>query len=113
MGLVACPAIARHRWRDRWQAKPAACRSGWQRIGARDGDTPGESRLRAKYAQVDNGTEERSPLPLREASAEQRGAQTASGPLMLLVAGLFAGSALISLSVLWFAVRGIQWLLHG
>jgi hypothetical protein len=32
---------------------------------------------------------------------------------MLLVAGLFAGSALISLSLLWFAVRGVQWLLHG
>jgi hypothetical protein len=32
---------------------------------------------------------------------------------MLLVAGLFAGSALISLSLLWFAVRGAQWLLHG
>jgi len=70
--------------------------------------------LRAKYAQMGHGAEERSPpSPSREASAEQRGAQTASAPLMLLVTGLFAGSALISLSLLWFAVRGIQWLLHG
>lgn len=44
---------------------------------------------------------------------EQRGAEPASAPLMLLVAGLFTGSALISLSALWFAFRGIQWLLHG
>lgn len=58
-------------------------------------------------------TEERSPSLSREPSAKQRAAQTASGPLMLLVAGLFAGSALISLTLLWLAVRGIQWLLHG
>jgi hypothetical protein len=62
---------------------------------------------------VDDGAEERSPSLLREPSANQRGAQTASGALMLLVAGLFGGSALISLTLLWFAVRGIQWLLHG
>ena len=35
------------------------------------------------------------------------------GPQMLLVAGLFAGSTLISLTVLWFVVRAIQWLLSG
>ena len=62
---------------------------------------------------MDDGAEERSRSLLREPSAKQRGAQTASGPLMLLVAGLFSGSALISLTLLWFAVRGIQWLLHG
>jgi hypothetical protein len=32
---------------------------------------------------------------------------------MFLVAALFAGSALISLTVLWFAIRGVQWLVHG
>ena len=69
--------------------------------------------MKAKYAQVDHGVEERSSSLSREPSAKQRGAQTASAPLMLLVAGLFAGSALISLSLLWFAVRGVQWLLHG
>lgn len=69
--------------------------------------------MRVKYAPMDHGAEERSPSLSREPSAEQRGAQTASAPLMLLVVGLFAGSALISLSLMWFAVRGIQWLLHG
>ena len=39
--------------------------------------------------------------------------QSGPGPLMLLVAGLFAGSTLISLTVLWFVVRAIQWLLSG
>jgi hypothetical protein len=33
--------------------------------------------------------------------------------LMLLVAGLFAGSTLVSLTVLWLAFRGIRWLLGG
>jgi hypothetical protein len=32
---------------------------------------------------------------------------------MALVVGLLAGSALISLTLLWLAIRGIQWLLLG
>ena len=51
-----------------------------------------------------------APIP-RQAVAEQPGSQSGSGSLMFLVAALFAGSALISLTVLWFAIRGIQWLL--
>jgi hypothetical protein len=30
-----------------------------------------------------------------------------------MIAELFAGSALISLTVLWFAIGGIRWLLQG
>ena len=32
---------------------------------------------------------------------------------MVLVVASLAGSALVSLSVLWFAIRGVQWLLYG
>ena len=60
-----------------------------------------------------HGANERPAGLSRQAPAEQAGAQTASTALMLLVAGLFAGSALISLSLLWFALKGIQWLLYG
>jgi hypothetical protein len=59
------------------------------------------------------GANERSTALSRQAPAQQTGAQPASTALMLLVAGLFAGSALISLSLLWFAIKGIQWLLYG
>ena len=46
-----------------------------------------------------------------EPSAARADAPSAPGPLMLLVAALFAGSALTSLTLLWFAFRGIGWLL--
>ena len=72
----------------------------------------GGGRLTAKHVQVDHGAQGTSSAR-HEASAKQGGAQGGSGLLMFLVAALFAGSALISLTVLWFAIRGIQWLLHG
>jgi hypothetical protein len=37
--------------------------------------------------------------------------QAASGLLMCLVAVMFIVSAVISLTLLWCAIRGIQWLL--
>ena len=33
--------------------------------------------------------------------------------MMVIVAGLFVGSALISLTLLWLAVRAIRWLFSG
>ena len=37
--------------------------------------------------------------------------QAASGLLMCLTAAMFVASAVISLTLLWCAIRGIQWLL--
>jgi hypothetical protein len=44
------------------------------------------------------------------APAQRRAAQPGSGALMLLVAALFTGSALISVGLLWFAIKAIRWL---
>lgn len=74
----------------------------------------GEGRLTANHAQVDRGTERTAPSARHDPAAQAARAQGASGPLMFLVAALFAGSALLSLTLLWFAARGLRWLLlHG
>jgi hypothetical protein len=62
---------------------------------------------------MDQGAQEGARSVRHETSAAPRGAQSGSGVLMVLVAGLFAGSALISLTLLWFAIGRIEWLLHG
>jgi hypothetical protein len=69
--------------------------------------------LTAKHAQVDRGAEERFSLGRGEAPAPRPDPQGGPASLMLLVAGLFAGSTLISLTLLWFAIRGIRWLFSG
>lgn len=69
--------------------------------------------MSAKHVQVDRGAEQRVPFRLGEAPVQRPAPPGGPAPLMLLVAGLFAGSALISLTVLWFAVRAIRWLLGG
>lgn len=69
--------------------------------------------MRARGAQVNHRGEATGPGERQEDSPHHAGEQSGSGPLMLLVAGLFAGSALISLTLLWFAIRSIQWLLHN
>ena len=91
-------------------AGPSLARAA-QREGGRPRRHVGEGRLSAKHVQVDRGAEERAPLGLGEAAVQRPAPQGGPAPLMLLVAGLFAGSALISLTVLWFAVSGIRWLL--
>ena len=64
-----------------------------------------------KHAQV--GQDVDGPVS-DEPSAERGDAQSGAAPLMFLVAALFIGSALISLTLLWFAFRGIGGLLlHG
>jgi hypothetical protein len=60
---------------------------------------------------VDGSAEQRSSFGRDEVPAERTGAQPGSGALMVLVAGLFTGSALISVSLLWFAIKTIRWLL--
>ena len=69
--------------------------------------------MTAKHVRVDRGAEKRAPLGLAEAPVQRAAPHAGPAPLMLLVAGLFAGSTAISLIVLWFAVRAIQWLLSG
>ena len=69
--------------------------------------------MTAKHVRVDRGVEERPPLGWARRLCSGLNRRAGAGPLMLLVAGLFAGSTLISLTVLWFVVRAIQWLLSG
>jgi hypothetical protein len=46
-----------------------------------------------------------------QASREQASdTQAASGLLMCLTAAMFVASAVISLTLLWCAIRGLQWL---
>jgi hypothetical protein len=71
----------------------------------------GEAGLGAKHAQVDRGTDELASSVRDEAPAAQRRTRGGSALLMVLVAGLFVGSALISVTLLWLAVRAIRWLL--
>ena len=44
------------------------------------------------------------------APAAQTRTPGASALMMVMVAGLFVGSALISLTLLWLAVRALRWL---
>lgn len=68
--------------------------------------------MRAKYAEAGNAAEERDRSDRAEAPVEQPSAtQAGSGLLMCLTAVSLAASVLISLTLLWFAFRGIQWLL--
>ena len=67
--------------------------------------------MRANHVQVDGGAEQRASFGRDKAPAERTGAQPGSGALMVLVVGLFTGSALISLSLLWVAIKAIRWLL--
>jgi hypothetical protein len=71
----------------------------------------GEAGLGAKHAQVDRATDELASSVRDEAPAAQRRTRGGSALLMVLVNGLFVGSALISVTLLWLAVRGIRWLL--
>jgi hypothetical protein len=72
----------------------------------------GDDRLRTNHVQADDGAEERVRSVEAQTSSEQASdTQAASGLLMCLAAGLFVASAVISLTLLWFATRGIQWLL--
>jgi hypothetical protein len=66
--------------------------------------------LAAKDAQVDRGADELASV--RDAApAAQTRTPGGSALLMVLVAGLFLGSALISVTLLWLAVRALRWLL--
>jgi hypothetical protein len=66
--------------------------------------------LAAKHAQVDRGADELAPV--RDAApAAQTRTPGGSALLIVLVAGLFLGSALISVTVLWLALRATRWLL--
>ena len=47
------------------------------------------------------------------APAAQTRTPGGSALMMVIVAGLFVGSALISLTLLWLAVRAIRWLFSG
>jgi hypothetical protein len=58
-----------------------------------------------------DGAEELASSARDAAPAAQTRATGESALLMFLVAGLFAGSALISLTLLWLAVRAMRWLL--
>ena len=60
---------------------------------------------------MDSGAEELASSTRDAAPAAQTRAAGGSALLMFLVAGLFAGSALISLALLWLAVRAMRWLL--
>lgn len=72
----------------------------------------GEGRLRANHTQADHGADGRFRSERAEAPVEQQpGTQAGSGLFMCLAAVLLAASALTSLTLLWFAIRGIQWLL--
>lgn len=48
---------------------------------------------------------------VRSVEAQGSDTQAASGLLMCLVVLMLIASAMISLTLLWFAIRGIQWLL--
>jgi hypothetical protein len=67
--------------------------------------------LAAKHAQVDTRTDDLASAVRDEAPAAQRRPPGGSALLMVLVAGLFVGSALISVTLLWLAVRAVRWLL--
>jgi hypothetical protein len=70
--------------------------------------------LAAKHVDADRSAGDAVASIPRQALAEQVGDQSGAGSLLFLVAALLAGSALISLTLLWFAIRGFQWLLlHG
>lgn len=72
----------------------------------------GEGRLRTNHVQAGDGAEERGRSVEAQASGEQASdTQAASGLLMCLAVVMFVASPVISLSLLWFAIRGIQWLL--
>lgn len=72
----------------------------------------GEGLLRAKYAQAGNAAKSTHRSDRAEAPVEQSpAAQAGSRLLMCLTAVSVAASVLISLTLLWFALRGIQWLL--
>jgi hypothetical protein len=60
---------------------------------------------------VDRGTDELASSVRDEGPAAQRRTPAGSALLMVLVAGLFVGSALISVTLLWLAARAIRWLL--
>ena len=59
---------------------------------------------------MDSGAEEMASSARDAAPAAQARAAGGSALLMFLVAGLFAGSALISLTLLWSAARAMRWL---
>jgi hypothetical protein len=69
--------------------------------------------LGAKHAQFESGAGELASSTREAAPATQTRTPGASAFLIFLVAGLFAASALISLTLLWLAVRTIRWLLGG
>ena len=72
----------------------------------------GEGLLRAKYARAGNAAEPTHRSGRAEAPIEQPPAtQAGSRLLMCLTAVSLVASVLISLTLLWFAFRGIQWLL--
>jgi hypothetical protein len=69
--------------------------------------------LGAKQAQVDSSVEERACAARDAAPAAQTRTPGGSALVVGVVAGLFVGSALISLTLLWLAVRTVRWLLSG
>jgi hypothetical protein len=76
----------------------------------------GEAGLGAKHAQVDRGSDELTSSARDEAPAAQTRTRGGSALLMVLVAGLLVGSALISVTLLWLAVRGdpmASWLMKA
>ena len=72
----------------------------------------GESRLGANRSQAHHDAEREFHSERAEAPVErQTGTRIGSGVLMVLAAVALVASALTSLTLLWFAIKGIQWLL--
>jgi hypothetical protein len=73
-----------------------------------------EGRLRTNDIQIAECATERVRSMKAQVSPEQPSdPQAAPGLLMCLTAAMFLTSAVISLTFLWCAIRGIQWLLLG
>jgi hypothetical protein len=64
--------------------------------------------LRTKHDRTDDEEESLPASGRAPAPPEKRG--THDGLAMWLAAGLLVASVLISLAVLWLAIKGIQWL---
>jgi hypothetical protein len=72
----------------------------------------GEGRLKTKDIQVANcATETLRSMEARVSREQASDTQPAPGLLMGLTAAMLVVSAVISLTLLWCAIRGIQWLL--
>jgi hypothetical protein len=78
-------------------------------IDARRADAGGAG-LGAKPARMVSGADELASAVRDAAPAPKTRPARGSALLMFLVVGLLAGSALISLTLLWAAIRAMRWL---